>query len=1120
MKTFCKVLLWLLLLPTVGLAQFTWTTNNGTITITRYSGSDGTVVIPDTITDLPVTSIGNGAFNNCTSLTSITIPDSVTSIGDGAFSGCRSLTSIIIPNGVTSIGDYAFVECISLANVTLGTNVTRIGDRAFAGCTWLTSIAIPDNVTSIGSSIFANCTVITNITIPNSVTNIGDGAFSGCTSLTSIIIPNSVTSIGNSAFSGCTSLTSITIPNSVTSIGDFAFYYCTSLTSITIPNSVTSIGSQAFSGCRSLTSITIGNGVTSIGDFAFSGCTSLTSITIPNSVTSIGDSAFYQCNSLTAITVDTNNPAYSSVGGVLFNKSKTTIIQYPPHTAETSYTIPDSVTSIGDFAFTDCTSLTSITIPNSVTSIANNAFYSCSSLRNITIGNGVTSIRDYAFHYCTSLTNITIPNSVTSIGNWAFSGCTSLTSIIIPNSVTSIGYGAFDRCRSLTSITIPNTVNSIESGAFWDCTSMRSLYFEGNTPRLNGDVFRNDNNATVYYFAGTIGWASTFGGRPTVCFLAPLVITVQPQSQTHNAGDTVTLLVTATSPSPMGYQWQKNGTNLVDGGNISGSTTSTLDITTIADSDAATYCVVVTNATGSVTSSNALLVVITPPTITAQPPSMLVLRGTNLIFRVSVSGPAAFLRYQWRFNGTYLLNATSATYAIPSVGTNNAGYYSVVITNVAGSVTSLNASLTVVTTLESQTNNAGSTATLTATAFSPDPLNYQWQKNGTNLVDGGNISGATTSTLTITSISDSDAGSYREVVTNAYGSVTSSNAVLTVNDLPFLTIHPQPQITLVGSNVTFTAAAYGASPLAFQWYFNGSPVGSPTIGTNRSTYTLSTVSTNQSGNYFVRVVNAYGSATSSTATLAVVAFPPIITMQPTNQTIKTGNPVTFSILASSLSPISYQWQKDGLNLTDNRWLSGTTSNMLMITAVSSNDAGIYSTRVKNMAGGVTSSSASLTVISPPLITMQPVNQQILFGSSVSFNVSVNGTPPFSYRWRLNGANILNATNAAYTIQAVATPNAGQYSVVVTNFAGSVTSVDAVLTVTVPPTLTLQLLPGYPLLTLEGMLSSNFVVQYNSNLAGTNWINLLSLTNLPSSPYLFLDPAGDAEPTRFYRAFMQ
>jgi hypothetical protein len=163
----------------------------------------------------------------------------------------------------------------------------------------------------------------------------------------------------------------------------------------------------------------------------------------------------------------------------------------------------------------------------------------------------------------------------------------------------------------------------------------------------------------------------------------------------------------------------------------------------------------------------------------------------------------------------------------------------------------------------------------------------------------------------------------------------------------------------------------------------------------------------------------------------------------------------------------------------------------------------------------------LTVkVFPPSIGLQPSSQRVMIGSTASFSVSVSGTPPFSYQWRFNGSSLLNATNAVYAIQAVAATDTGNYSVIVTNLAGSVTSSNALLTVIFPPTLDLQLLAGYPLLDLSGMLSSNFVVQYRPNLGTTNWVNLLSLTNLPSSPYRFLDSGGVGQPSRFYRAFMQ
>ena len=505
----------------------------------------GNIVIPSSIKykgqAYAVTSIGYGAFQNCTSLTSIEIPSSVTSISRGAFSGCTSLTSIEIPNGITSIGEYAFSGCKSLTSIEIPSRVTSIDFGAFSGCTSLTSIEIPSSVTSIGDTAFFNCTSLTSIEIPSGVTSIGDYAFDGCKSLTSVEIPSSVTSIGEAAFYGCTSLTSVVfgegsqltsigeeafrnctsltsieIPSSVTSIDDWAFCGCESLISIKIPSSVTSIGFYAFSSCTSLTSIEILRGVTSIGEKAFHGCTSLTSVVFGegSQLTSIGEYAFWGCTSLTSIEIPSRVTSIGDyafrectrLASVIFEKgSQPTSIgrwMFYECSSLTSIEIPSSVTSIGEKAFYECTSLTSIEIPSGVTNIGDSAFFLCENLTSVVFGEGsqLTSIGKRAFYKCASLTSIEIPSGVTSIGEYAFYDCTSLTSVVFGegSQLTSIGDRAFYFCVSLTSIEIPSSVTSIGEGAFSSCTNL-TIYCEAESKPEGWDSNWNSSNRPVVW---------------------------------------------------------------------------------------------------------------------------------------------------------------------------------------------------------------------------------------------------------------------------------------------------------------------------------------------------------------------------------------------------------------------------------------------------------------------------------------------------------------------------------------------------------------------------------------------------------------------------------------------
>ena len=434
--------------------------------------------------------IGNRAFYECSSLTSINIPNSVTNIGYRAFWSCKSLTSINIPTSVTNIGDSAFEECSSLTNIDIPNSVTNIGNGAFSRCDSLTKIIIPRSVVNMNGNPFLRwdgdlyneseafiyenqvlfnkdkTTLIAyrskekNYIIPNSVTYIGNDAFFDCKSLTSINIPNSVTNIGNRAFRGCDLLKRINIPDSVTYIGNLAFAFCSSLTNIDIPNNVTNIGYRAFCYCRSLTSINIPNSVTYIGNDAFWGCKSLTSINISTSVTNIGEGAFKECSSLTNID------------------------------------IPNSVTNIGNRVFMGCDSLTKIIIPSSVVNMNGNPFCGWSGKlynesKEFIYEHQVLFNKDRTtlIAYRSNDTNYIIPNGVTNIGDRAFWECKSLNNIKIPNSVTNIGNETFSWCESLTSINIPNSVTTIESGAFGGCNNIPSQIKSDIIQRFGEEVF-------------------------------------------------------------------------------------------------------------------------------------------------------------------------------------------------------------------------------------------------------------------------------------------------------------------------------------------------------------------------------------------------------------------------------------------------------------------------------------------------------------------------------------------------------------------------------------------------------------------------------------------------------
>ncbi len=443
----------------------------GTNSIGRYAFCNYSKLTSVTVLN-GATSIGEHAFIGCENLKSVTLPDSMVTIGNAAFCACDGLTSVTIPDSVTAIGDGAFKYCSSLTDLTIGGGVTSMGENAFSDCGMLTDLTLRDGITCIGKNAFAECYSLTGVAIPDSVTTIGTDAFY-CCNLTDVAIPASVTSIGDRAF-GDSGLTRITVSseNQTFVVQGGALIdkqrgrlivlpAASNVTAYTVPDGVTSICNYAFRHCKNLTSVTLPDSLTSIGDHAFAS-TGLTDVTIPASVTSIGTEPFSYCRFLKNITVSRGSQNFSVQNGALIDEKEGRLINFPAGSAATACIVPDTVTSIGD----------------------------------------------YAFAFCEDLERITLPDSLTTIGKFSFESTGGLTSIIIPDQVTTIGEGAF-WCSHLTNVTLPASLNDIEYFAF-DGTDLTDVYYTGDPTQWAAIAIGESNDpltsAAIHYnYAPTTG---------------------------------------------------------------------------------------------------------------------------------------------------------------------------------------------------------------------------------------------------------------------------------------------------------------------------------------------------------------------------------------------------------------------------------------------------------------------------------------------------------------------------------------------------------------------------------------------------------------------------------------
>ena len=590
---------------TVGNSTYTYTIlTDDTIKITKYKGTDESIVIPSEIDgkkvtvigssafygfkslkniEIPdgITSIENYAFCQCWSITSLSVPESVTSIGTGAFRFCGDLKEIklpsnltvlsdslfgadanleyitfgdaektdtvIIPETVQKIGNYVFMNCEKIKNIKLPSNLKIIGKTCFQGCISLTGLFIPQSVESIGGGIFGDCDALQSVEIEDENNNfifkdgilydvkngilvsavnslipekvivdectktIDYSAFADCNNLYEIEIPQGVVNIGEKAFARLDNLKNIDIPDSVTNITTLAFYRCNGLVSVQVPGSVTAIKNGTFRECNNLKKVILNEGVTKIDGSAFIFCSSLEQIKLPQSLVSIGSGAFDNCTSLISVELpdnaiissdtfkecknlsdivisDTNNN-YIVKNGILYNKNMTRILCYPAGIKDTEFFVPDTVKTIGDFAFYGTKALESINIPDSVTNIGTDAFGECSGLKEVVIPDSVTSMGEAVFYKCTSLEKVKLSVNITSPNPAVFQYCSSLKEVVLPESMKFISFFMFSYCKEITNIVLPDKLNSVLRSAFQNCDNLKNITVPKNVTTIQDYAF-------------------------------------------------------------------------------------------------------------------------------------------------------------------------------------------------------------------------------------------------------------------------------------------------------------------------------------------------------------------------------------------------------------------------------------------------------------------------------------------------------------------------------------------------------------------------------------------------------------------------------------------------------
>ena len=455
-------------------------------TITGYTGNVSALVIPDEIDGHKVVKLGNGVFKKHQEIVSVQIPDLITSIGVSAFRDCSNLENVNLPKNLISIGNRAFVRCTKIGKINLPKSLMEVDTYGinwwypFDGCSNLKEIEFEEGITQIPTGIFGN-TGLENVKMPDTVTSIGERSFADCTNLQEVKISDTVTSIGVESFTDCANLEKVNLSKNLKSIGNRAFAKCIKIEKINLPKSLTEVDTYGinwwypFDGCSNLKEIEFEEGITQIPTGIF-GNTGLENVKMPDTVTSIGERSFADCTKLEKIIF---SEKIETINGRAFAGC----------TSLKSISLPDSITSMGTEIFEGCTSLSSVKLPNKCVNITSSTFEGCTSLTEITLPDTVTTIQDHAFKNCTALKTINWSKSITDIQSYAFENCDALAKLAIPNTVTNIGTGAFYDCGGLTDIAVPNSVKSLGSRAFENCDALAKVSISDSVTSMGEKVF-------------------------------------------------------------------------------------------------------------------------------------------------------------------------------------------------------------------------------------------------------------------------------------------------------------------------------------------------------------------------------------------------------------------------------------------------------------------------------------------------------------------------------------------------------------------------------------------------------------------------------------------------------